>query len=367
MCGVVHCGIAAQAAAVGGAWIQGRYHSESGETVADVLSFRSVFDINPYETGRSHTAERRVYSARTRLVKDALALRPLMRRVFCSLSTGEMRRVLFARAVLTGAGRIVWDDPMDGLDSEWRKRIADLAAILGNEGMSVEFAAVSDASAGERPREDFDFSGNSCDYGDIAEKPPFTYGEGRRGGTAAREVVRMSGVSVSFGGRTLFRNLSWTVREGERWMLRGPNGSGKTTLLALISGDSPLAYAFDISVFGRRRGGPGVTLAESRARIGIVSAERCAYLGMDVRRQLDAALRRGTRLLILDEPCYGLAQAETAPFLDRVADWLDAHPRAAAVCVAHRSGQVPRGFDRDIDISRTVIRTAEGDLDGKAR
>jgi ABC-type molybdenum transport system ATPase subunit/photorepair protein PhrA len=164
-------------------------------------------------------------------------------------------------------------------------------------------------------------------------------------------AVSLRGVNVSFGARTLFRNFSWTIREGERWLLKGPNGSGKTTLLALLSGDSPLAYAFDISLFGKRRGTAGVTLADLRAHIGIVSAERCAYFGQTISEQLDVALRRGTRILLLDEPCYGLPPQEEAGILSRVTAWLDSHPRVAAICVAHRRGHVPAGFTHELSLA----------------
>jgi ATPase subunit of ABC transporter with duplicated ATPase domains len=48
------------------------------------------------------------------------------------------------------------------------------------------------------------------------------------------EVLVMKGVTKSFGDRTLFRDLEFTVRGGERIGLIGPNGAGKSTLIKLI-------------------------------------------------------------------------------------------------------------------------------------
>jgi ATP-binding cassette subfamily F protein 3 len=49
--------------------------------------------------------------------------------------------------------------------------------------------------------------------------------------------ITMTGVRVEFGATTLFRDVSFTVTEGERWGIIGRNGSGKTTLFRLITGD----------------------------------------------------------------------------------------------------------------------------------
>jgi ATP-binding cassette subfamily F protein 3 len=50
-------------------------------------------------------------------------------------------------------------------------------------------------------------------------------------------MVLLSGISISFGGTPLFRNLDWRVGDRDRVGLVGPNGCGKTTLLRLIKRD----------------------------------------------------------------------------------------------------------------------------------
>ncbi len=50
-------------------------------------------------------------------------------------------------------------------------------------------------------------------------------------------VIRLEGVSKSFGALTVIDNLSLALEAGEALGVIGPNGAGKTTLVNLISGD----------------------------------------------------------------------------------------------------------------------------------
>ena len=52
-----------------------------------------------------------------------------------------------------------------------------------------------------------------------------------------KRLVTGEGLAKSLGGRTLFRNLGFTLSPGMRIGLVGPNGSGKTTLLRIIAGE----------------------------------------------------------------------------------------------------------------------------------
>jgi iron complex transport system ATP-binding protein len=92
---------------------------------------------------------------------------------------------------------------------------------------------------------------------------------------AADDVaLRLAGVRVVIDGTTILRDVDWTVRSPDRWVVLGPNGAGKTTLFRLAS-----LYLHPssgtVDVLGHRLG--RVDVRRLRTRIGLVSP---AFAGM---------------------------------------------------------------------------------------
>src|SRR5918995_5166365 len=50
-------------------------------------------------------------------------------------------------------------------------------------------------------------------------------------------AVQLKSVCLERGGRIVLREIDWSIRPGERWVLIGGNGAGKTQLLKLLAGD----------------------------------------------------------------------------------------------------------------------------------
>lgn len=92
-------------------------------------------------------------------------------------------------------------------------------------------------------------------------------------------ILNAQGLSKSFGATPLFRDISFTVSDGDRIGLIGPNGAGKSTLLRILAGEED-ADAGDVAV-------------RKRARIGYVRQESTFAPGRTVREILEAALTLG--------------------------------------------------------------------------
>lgn len=219
-------------------------------------------------------------------VFERFGIRHLMNRPIRYLSTGEIRKVLIARALADRPKLLILDEPFDGLDAPSRRELHHLVAELMADGIQIILVTHRSSELPEAithvlrlencrvsrmgPRNP---SLENCFHPRVS--PPdaasrnFTPAEARSAGDI---IIEMRGVSVTYGEARVIDNLFWTVRRGENWAVLGPNGAGKTSLLRLISADHLHAYANDIRIFGKPRGG-GESIWEIKRNIGLVSSE----------------------------------------------------------------------------------------------
>ena len=52
---------------------------------------------------------------------------------------------------------------------------------------------------------------------------------------SSNSVLELRDVSVRRGQKTILGPLSFSISEGERWVVLGPNGAGKSTLLQILA------------------------------------------------------------------------------------------------------------------------------------
>lgn len=83
------------------------------------------------------------------------------------------------------------------------------------------------------------------------------------------DVLHLQSVTIRRGMTTILDDVSWTVGEGERWVVLGRNGAGKTTMLQVASGEMHPTTGV-AEVLGSRLG--RVDVFELRPRIGLSSA-----------------------------------------------------------------------------------------------
>jgi molybdate transport system ATP-binding protein len=217
----------------------------------------------------------------------AVGVTGLLGRSFLTLSRGEARRTLVARALAPEPDALLLDEVCDGLDAAAR---ADLLARL-----SALPRRVAIVTATHRAEEIFPGitrvlwleGGRVVASGPPAEVVPrWRAAFGARPSAASRErparrriaamaapglapVFALRGVTVLVEGRAILDRVTWRVGPGEAWAVTGPNGAGKSTLLRLLAGDEQPARGTI-----RRLGlGLHADATALRARLGVVSPE----------------------------------------------------------------------------------------------
>ncbi len=221
---------------------------------------------------------------------DLSGIENLLEKPFKILSTGEIRKVLMARALASDPDLLVLDAPYAGLDIESRGQLTHIINTIigqGTDVILVDFyhpdlpraienmiylekgkivlegrrdAVVNSQEWADLNRHDIRLPHHLPDcfaYDHLNPHLPF---------------VQAKNISVSFNDKPVFTNLNWIFNPGENWHILGPNGCGKSTLLKLISGDSTKAYGQDLTLFGIKRGS-GESIWDIKRHYGIVGAE----------------------------------------------------------------------------------------------
>ena len=350
-------------------------------------------------------------------------MRPLLDKPIILLSSGELRKYVITRTLFAEARLLIIDNPFIGLDASTRDQLKMLLAAYVARTSTLMVLVLSKTD--DIP----DFITHVVEVNDRTVAPKVTREEyldhlqaailpsladdkrlsilqlpARTDDYMAEEVVAMRQVTIRYGERTILKDLSWTVRNGERWALRGENGAGKTTLLSLICADNPQSYACDIALFGRQRGS-GESIWDIKRHIGYVSPEmhrsyhrdlpairivasglkdtiglyavpteeeyrQCrwwmevfgigkladrSFLQMSTGEQrlvlLARAFVKDPELLILDEPLHGLDDANRQ-MVKEIIDTFCQRPGKTLIMVTHYEEELPTCIDHTLFLKK---------------
>ena len=214
-----------------------------------------------------------------------LKLENLMERYIISLSSGEFRRFQIAQMLCTGARIIIIENPYIGLDEQNRAIVAELLQELvkisgvqlillesrlpENLSLFSHIVLIEDGRVAKYPLKEGLAAIKTAAVKTAAKDYSAAHSVTAECG---KELLKLQNVSIRYGNRTILKDLSWSLKAGEKWALTGRNGSGKSTLLSLICADNPQAYSCNITLFGRKRG-TGESIWDIKRNIGYLSPE----------------------------------------------------------------------------------------------
>jgi molybdate transport system ATP-binding protein len=204
-------------------------------------------------------------------------------RKFLSLSYGQKRLALLARALVQDPDWLLLDEFYNGLDAHYRRRIDTVldAAVRRGQSWVATAHRAADVPRGTRCMLELAEGRvlavkriRPSDLARLAERA----GERVRDPVRARKrvaasapvLVRLSQVDLYVDYRLVLRDLDWQLRSGEHWAVYGANGAGKSSFLKLLYGDLSPALGGRIERTGFPKGTP---IAEWKRQIGYVSPE----------------------------------------------------------------------------------------------
>lgn len=277
--------------------------AEEGLTRKTVFDKFLVRDETPEQEARrmaQEEADRQAMHKELEKVRKHLYeifhLEQLLDKHIILLSSGEMRKFQLTKTLLTNPRVLIMDNPFIGLDANARKQLGDFLTLLTQEtNVSVvlvlsktddipdfitHVVEVKDLKVGTKMTlQDYKDSRVPVPSRMLSEEKerailalPYAAEAGREVSSGTEQVIDFRKVNIRYGERTILKDLSFTVMNGEHWALNGENGAGKSTLLSIVCADNPQSYANDIVLFGHQRG-KGESIWDIKKHIGYISPE----------------------------------------------------------------------------------------------
>ena len=290
----------------------------SVSSVVKSVAFRDIYSIidtqNSYYQQRWNKGDEQEVPLTKDLVQNAdqtwlntlvewFRIEDLMNKEVNLLSSGELRKFLIVRSLLSRPRILILDNPFIGLDTSSRKVLNDLLTrlseldnlqivlILSNPNdipdMVTHILPIKDKQIYQPMsrmtfEEDKEFVTSLFPSVGIEELETLKKASNDEETKTYENAAILKNIHIRYGQRTILKDLDWEIKRGEKWALLGANGAGKSTLLSLICGDNPQAYANDITLFDRKRG-TGESIWDIKKRIGYISPEMHLYYLKNVR------------------------------------------------------------------------------------
>jgi molybdate transport system ATP-binding protein len=280
--------------------IQERYLQQdwtlSGETVIHTGFFGSDLLYQKLDRNQKRLADETI---------DSLQLHALRRKNVQAMSTGELRRVLIARALVSRPKILILDEFCDSLDAEARRQLLALVEQVARSGTQILYTthrpdeiipSISHVLMLERGRIWREGAVEECrpslrQRGARQRRTGFQPVKAPRPELFAKDcappakanacdfLLRITNADVFLNRQKVLRDINWQMNVDENWAVLGKNGSGKSTFLKLIFGDLQPALGGKIH---RLTDSSRQSAWQSKQRIGYVSADLQANYREDI-------------------------------------------------------------------------------------
>ena len=192
-----------------------------------------------------------------------------------TFSSGEQKKALLSYLLSTNPDFLILDNPFDAMDVDAVEnfknrfeRISEkitIVQIFKRKADLLPFITdFLEVSGGFFRVIKPNLKSNTAFKGDFDIKIPKPLKEYAN---IPENLIELRRVSVSYAEKPVLDQVSWKIRRGEFWQLKGPNGSGKTTILSMIYGNNTKGFGVDLFLFGNKKGS-GESVWEIKEKIG---------------------------------------------------------------------------------------------------
>lgn len=233
-----------------------------------------------------------------------LKLTALLEQPFNTLSKGQMRQVLLARALLFKPKLLLLDEFFSGLDARSRQRLRQIVLYYLEQGGTLVYTT-------HREEQSFGVGERLLTLEEGREKSeektvgsnPQTVGARRASPTLPRTqivqstppeiLIEIKHANVYLGQpkddataadghgssqyHLILKDINFCLKRGQHWLITGHNGAGKSTFAKLLRGDVAPAIGGLVHHFGSSR----TPIWQRHAKIALVSSDLQAWHRVD--------------------------------------------------------------------------------------
>jgi molybdate transport system ATP-binding protein len=251
------------------------------------LTARDVIHTGFAQTDLLYEKLAREQKAQAEALAQQVGIASLLRRDMQTLSTGELRKVLIARALIGHPKILLLDEVCDGLDAAFRREMLAFIDSIARRGTQIIYTThrtdeplqaithVALFEGGRLLRQERRSVVRGGKPPRSRRKSSPTHGLRKRHCVPAHTteqpavpLIEIEEADVFLDRKKVLHHITWKLCRGQHWVVLGGNGVGKTTFLKLVASEIYPAVGGRVERFGLTARN---TIWDLRRHIGCVS------------------------------------------------------------------------------------------------
>lgn len=256
------------------------------QKTGDWLLQDSVLDPLPEDSGD--------LESQARVWLERLGSEEIWNKSIASLSQGQLRICLLARAFLRKPSLLLLDEYADGLDAahlklakgclEELRQTMSMIVVSHRESNIPAFISRKMNLVHGRLHEGAPIFKNRSPQIQALPglKPAGSHSEATVPQLGQNPLFEARNATVYMGAKPVLKDISWSCAQGGHWLIKGGNGAGKSTFLRMLAGDEFVAAGGFCQIWNPAIGRLARSLEEKRRLVSLLSDQLQACYAYDM-------------------------------------------------------------------------------------